>query len=122
MDYKDLKIWQLAREISIDIHKMTLDLPKYEMYEIGAQIRRSSKSIRSNIVEGFGRRKYKNDFIKFLIYSVASKDESIDHLETLFETNSLRDEDQYKEIHGKLSELGKMLNGFIESVSKHHLT
>jgi len=56
MSYRDLEIWQLGREMSIEIHKMTLNnLPKFEMYEEGSQIRRSSKSIRSNIVEGFGK-------------------------------------------------------------------
>jgi four helix bundle protein len=53
MSYKQLEIWQLAREISISVHKMSLELPKYETYETGSQIRRSSKSVRSNIVEGY---------------------------------------------------------------------
>ncbi len=52
MSYKKLQVWQLARELSIEIHKMSLDLPRFELYETGSQIRRSSKSIRSNIVEG----------------------------------------------------------------------
>jgi len=86
MNYKDLEVWQIARELSIEIHKMTLTLPKFELYEEGSQIRRSSKSIRSNIVEGYGRRRYKNEFIKFIVNAIASTDETIDHLETLFET------------------------------------
>ena len=52
MSYKNLEIWQLARQLVIDIHKMILsELPKFEMVEEGAQIRRSVKSIQSNIVE-----------------------------------------------------------------------
>ena len=48
MSYKSLEIWQLARDLVIDIHKMTLtELPKFEMYEVGSQIRRSSKSVKS---------------------------------------------------------------------------
>ena len=59
MSYKNLEIWEWARDISIAIDKMTLtDLSKFEMYEVGNQIRRSSKSNRSNIVEGYGRRRY----------------------------------------------------------------
>ena len=50
MNYKDLEIWQLAREVVIEIHKMSLNLPKLEMFEEGSQIRRSSKSTKSNIV------------------------------------------------------------------------
>ena len=42
MNYKDLQIWQLSREVVIEIHKMSLELPKFETYEEGSQIRRSS--------------------------------------------------------------------------------
>lgn len=50
MSYKKLQIWQLARELVIDIHKMTLTkLPKFEMFEEGSQIRRSIKSVKSTI-------------------------------------------------------------------------
>lgn len=83
MSCKKLQIWSLAREVVIDVHGMTLTLPKYEMYETGSQIRRSSKSVKSNIVEGYGRRYYKNDFIKYVVYALASNMEIIDHLETL---------------------------------------
>jgi len=84
MSYKNLEVWQLARELVIDIHRMTLkNLPKFEMYEEGIQIRKSSKSVRSNIVEGYGRRRYKQEFIKFLVYAIGSNDETIDHLDTL---------------------------------------
>ena len=65
MSYKKLEIWQLARELTIEIHKMTFILPKFEQFEEAQQIRRSGKSVRSNIVEGYGRRRYKADFIKF---------------------------------------------------------
>jgi four helix bundle protein len=47
MSYKNLEIWQLARELVIDIHHMTLHkLPKFEMYEEGNQIRKSIKSVK----------------------------------------------------------------------------
>jgi len=63
MSYRNLEVWQIARELSVLIHKMTLnELPKFEMYEEGSQIRRSSKSVRTNIVEGYGRRNYKLDY------------------------------------------------------------
>ena len=119
MSYKKLKIWELAREAVIDIHKMTLkELPTFELYEEGSQIRRSSKSVKSNIVEGYGRRRYKNDYIRFLIFSIASNDETVDHLETLYETESLRNQDLYNSIHSKLTHLGKKLNLFIQAVER----
>lgn len=53
MSYKGLEVWQLVRELVIDIHRMTLhELPKFEAFEEGSQIRRSVKSVKSNIVEG----------------------------------------------------------------------
>ena len=66
MNYRHLKIWKLADEIIADIHRMTLDeIPRFEIYETGSQIRRSSKSVKSNIVEGFGRRQSKKEFLMF---------------------------------------------------------
>ncbi len=50
MSYRKLEIWQLAREMVIEIHKLSLNLPKFEMYEEGSQIRGSAKSVKSNIV------------------------------------------------------------------------
>ncbi len=89
MSYKNLEIWKLSRELVIQVHDMSLKLPKIEQFEEGQQIRRSMKTVKSTIVEGYGRRRYKADFIKFLIYALSSNDETIDHLETLFETGSL---------------------------------
>jgi four helix bundle protein len=74
MSYRNLEIWKLARELAVDIHKLTLnELPKYETFEQGSQIRRSSKSVRSTIVEGYGRRRYKQEFIRFLNYAICLK-------------------------------------------------
>ena len=123
MSYKKLTIWQNSRELVIDIHKMTLNnLPQFELYEEGSQIRRSIKSVKSNIVEGYGRRRYKQEFIRFLTYSLASCDETTDHLETLYETGSLKDEALYQDLHERLDTLGKKINLFIQSVEKEHKT
>lgn len=116
MSYKKLKIWQSARTLSVEIHQMTLNLPKFELYETGSQIRRSSKSVRSNIVEGYGRRKYKSDFIRFLIYAHSSVDETRDHLETLFETGSLTDEKQFHHLSDLTDRTGKMIYRFMMSI------
>ncbi|MBI5858529.1 MAG: four helix bundle protein [Sphingobacteriales bacterium] len=122
MSYRNLEIWQLAREVVIEIHKMSMALPKFEMFEEGQQIRRSSKSVKATIVEGYGRRRYKNEYIKFLVYAHASNDETIDHLETLFETGSLTDESLYKLLSQKLDKLGRKLNTFIQSVEREHMS
>ena len=119
MSYKNLEIWQEARKIAIDIHLMTLKkLPGFEMYEEGRQIRKSSKSVKSTIVEGYGRRKYQQDYLRFLTYAIASNDETIDHLENLFETASLTDSALYEKLHSRIEILGKKLNNFIKSIER----
>jgi len=114
-----MEIWNLARELVIDVHKMSLkELPKFELYEEGSQIRRSMKSVKSNIVEGYGRRRYIGDYIRFLIYAQASNDETIDHLETLFETESLNNVELYNKLHDRIETLGKKLNLFIQAIER----
>jgi four helix bundle protein len=120
MSYNKLEIWELAKDLSVDIHKMTMTLPKFEQFEEAQQIRKSIKNVRSTIVEGYGRRYYKADFIRFLIYALASNIETIDHLEILFETGSLTDSNTFNELHIKLQLLGKKLNNFLQSVQASH--
>jgi four helix bundle protein len=118
MSYKNLEIWKLADELVVEVHQMTLTrLPKFEMFEVGSQIRRSIKSVKATIVEGYGRKIYKAEFIKFLVYALASNDETTDHLETLFKTKSLTNEVLYNDLHSKLQILGKKLNLFIKGVN-----
>ena len=121
MSYKNLEIWKMAKDLSVDIHSMTVrGLPRFEAYETAPQIRRSCKSIRSNIVEGYGRRRYKQDFIKFLTYAYASCLETIDHLEDLFDNHSLTDESLYRDLHDRLDLLGAKLSRFTQSVESSH--
>ncbi len=94
-------------------------LPKFELYETGSQIRRSSKSIVSTIVEGYGRRRYKNDFILFLTYAISSCDETKSHIQMLLETGSLK-EDISRDLHKSYSELGAKLYNFRSAVMKKH--
>jgi four helix bundle protein len=119
--YKDLEIYQLAHKLAVEVHKFSLTLPKFEMYEEASQLRKSSKSICSNTVEGFGRRRYKNEFIQFLTYSLASCDETREHLDLLFETESLKDKEGYDYFTGRYEELGKKLTKFIQAVEAGHL-
>ena len=121
MNYRNLEIWQLARELVISIHEMTLTkLPKFEMFEQGSQIRRAIKSVKSNIVEGYGRRCYKQDFVRFVDYALASCDETADHLDTLIATKSLTDLTVINDLTPRLEELGRKLNLFLQSVERSH--
>jgi four helix bundle protein len=118
MSYRSLDIWNLAKELSIEIHAMTLHLPKFEQFEEAQQIRRSIKSTRSTIVEGYGRKIYKKEYIRFIIYALASNDETMDHLEMLHETHSLTDDVLYKSLHSKVDTLGKKLHNFLKILQK----
>jgi four helix bundle protein len=121
MSYRKLEIWKLARELVVDIHRMTIEkLPKFEMYEEGSQIRRSIKSVKSSIVEGYGRRSYKQEFLRFLSYALASNDETVDHLETLYETESLTERELFEALSDRLDKLGRKINLFMQSVEREH--
>ena len=123
MNYEDIEIWKIANELVLQIHQLTInDIPKFEMFETGSQIRRSIKSVKANIVEGYGRRQYKHDFIRFLVIAQASNDETIDHLKTLYLTKSLTDKEKYEQYLRRLDELGRKINRFISAVKKEHRT
>ncbi len=115
--YRDLEIYRTAYQLAVKVHLMTLTLPKYEMYEQGGQVRRSIKSIKDNIVEGYGRRRYKNEFIRFLVFAHASCDEAISQLmmidEIHFESNGLT------ELISEYEILGRKTFKFIEYVEKN---
>ena len=117
--YRDLHIYNEAKRLAIEIHHVSLQLPKFELYEEGSQIRRSSKAVSIAIVEGYGRRKYKADFIKFLIYSQAECDETIEHLNFLFETKSFNNTEQYMLLKASYESLSKQINTFIKWVEEN---
>ncbi|MBN8634083.1 MAG: four helix bundle protein [Anaerolineae bacterium] len=72
--YKD------SKRLAIEIHKMSLLLPKFELYEESSQVRRSAKAVTSAIVEGYSRKRYKADFVRFLVFSHSSCLETKNHL------------------------------------------
>ncbi len=83
--YKDLEIYKHAYKLAIRVHRESLKLPSFELYEQGSQIHRSSKGIKDAISEGYGRRRYKADYVKFQTYSIASCDETTNHITTIKE-------------------------------------
>ena len=62
--FEDFKVYKLAFGLAGDIEKITKTFPKTEQFRHTDQILRSSRSVVANIVEGYGRRKFKKDFIK----------------------------------------------------------
>ena len=114
---KDLEIYQISYDLAVKVRKFSLKLPKYEQYEEARQIRKSSKGMTSCIVEGYGRKKYKADFIKFLIYSHASCDETIVHLNFIRDTHEV-DNRETNIFLENYDELGRKINKFIKYVEK----
>jgi len=113
--YRDLDVYKMSFKCAVKCHELSLSLPKYELYEEGSQLRRSSKAITANIVEGYGRKKYKAEFVKFLIYAHSSCDETICHLEFILTTNSAV-KNLYEDLVEKYNELGAKINKFITFV------
>ena len=121
MSYKEPKIWRMASNLPVDIHRMTMTaLPQHEMYEEGSQVRRAINSVRSNIVEGHGRRTYKSDFIRFVVLAHAACDETNDHSEILRETGSLTDDQLFSEVSLRIEKLSKALGAFLTAIERQH--
>ena len=119
--YQRLEVWQLARDLSVEVHRMTLEeLPRFEMHEVGSQVRRSAKSIRANIVEGYGKRRYKLEFLRHLTYALGSAQETLDHLYTLHETGSLTSQEIHAELTSRTRLLIAKLTTFMRGVELHH--
>ncbi len=114
--YRDLDVYQLSYKLAIEVHEMTMKLPKYELYEQGSQIRRSSKSIKDNIAEGYGRRRYKAEFIRFLIFAHSSCDETISQLNMINDIHNLK---KASSLILNYEELSKKMNKFIQYVEKN---
>jgi four helix bundle protein len=112
--YRDLEIYQLAFELSMKVHKSSMKLPAFELYEQGSQIRRSSMGVKDAIVEGYGRRKYKQDYIKFLIYSIASCDETMNHILSI--KNLYPELSEFEELEDGYDKLGRKINNYIQYV------
>ncbi|MCB9027886.1 MAG: four helix bundle protein [Bacteroidales bacterium] len=117
--YKDLEIYREAFRLARVVHLMTRELANAEQYELGSQVRRSAQSVRSNIVEGYGRREYKNEFIRYLIFANASLLETESHLEMISELYENIEITQLKEEYNML---GKKLAAFIHYVESSWIT
>lgn len=79
LDVTDLEIYKSSYTLMLKIHKFTLSFPKIEQFGgVADQLRRSSKSIVANLVEGYAKQRfYKDEFKKMLVYSIGSTDETI---------------------------------------------
>lgn len=118
--FEELEIYQFAFDYAIKVHKASLKLPKFELYEQGSQIRRSSKSIKDQIAEGYGRRRYKSDFIKFLVYATASCDELKGQIRMI--THLYPELKEFKELLEPYQKLSIKINNYIRYVENNWKT
>jgi len=114
--YRELEIYCLSYDLAIRVHRMSLRLPKYELFEEGSQVRKSSKGIPSCIVEGYGRKRYKAEFIKFLTYAHASCDETVVHLSIIRDTHDEIVHEEIEELLDRYHELGAKTSNIIRYV------
>ena len=120
--YKDLEIYVQSHDLAVRVHDMTKRLPAFEDYEEASQVRRSSKRISAGIVEGYALRKYRDEFLHFLYRSLASSDETAEHLQFLWETKSLKDKKTFTDLIEGYVVLSKRIGAFIMGVERHHTT
>jgi four helix bundle protein len=118
--YKKPEIYQLAHDLALEVHTMTLRLPRWEMSEEGSQLRRSSKSVAGHIVEEYDLRIYKKDFLLYLHRAHASILETVEHLELAYKTGSHKDESLRHRLVSECSLVAKKLIRFIQAVTSGH--
>lgn len=117
--YRDLEIYQMAYHLALEVHDLTMALPKYELYEQGSQVRRSSKRIKDTIAEGF-RRCYKDEFVRFLIFAHSSCDETISQLNMISDIHFA--EEPLTDLLNQYDTLGRKINSFIKYVEQNWKT
>jgi four helix bundle protein len=77
-DFKELKVWSKAHELTVAVYNITRAFPHDEMYGLTSQMRRSAASIGANIAEGCGRRS-DGEFARFLQIARGSASETEYH-------------------------------------------
>ena len=113
-DYRQLKVWQKAMDLTVEIYSLIKYLPREETYALSDQLRRSAVSIPSNIAEGQGRNSDK-EFVNFLSIARGSLWELETQIE-ICELLSYIDSSQKENVLTQTEEVGKMLNALAHSI------
>ena len=112
--HRELKVYQIAFESAMKIFEISKNFPKEEIYSLTDQIRRSSRSVNSNISEAFRRRKYPKSFSNKLNESEAEAAETQNWLDFSLACNYMS-----KEMHEKLDEQYEYISGMLVNMQKH---
>jgi four helix bundle protein len=116
MIWKDLKVWDKAHHLVIEVYKITTSFPKDELYGLTSQLKRSTISIPANIVEGHSKNTTK-EYIQFLYNSRGSLEETRYYL-LLAKTLNFLDNGSYEKLELDCEEISKMLNALIGSLKR----
>ena len=106
-DFRDLKVWTKAHQLTLAIYQCTRKFPKEEMYGLSSQVRRASASIGANIAEGCGRRT-DPEMKRFVQIARGSESELEYHL-LLAKDLQLLTVDEFNDLEAKVFEVQRML-------------
>lgn len=115
--YRDLKVYQLAYKLGMEIFEITKSFPKEERYSLTDQIRRSSRSVPGNIAEAWKKRIYPKMFVSKVVDAAGEAGETEVWLDFSKDSGYLQVE-KYEELVSGYEEVNRMLFGMIEKPEK----
>jgi four helix bundle protein len=115
--YRDLKVYQLSYKLALEIHEITKTFPKEEKYSLTDQVRRSSRSVPTNIAEAWKKRRYQKMFISKLVDAAGEAGETEVWLDFARDFGYL-DESKHTDLLARYEEVNKMLYGMIDKADK----
>ena len=115
--HRDLKVYQLAYDLAMEIFRLSKRFPREEIYSLTDQIRRSSRSVAANIGEGFRKRRYPNHFVSKLTDCDAEATETQVWIDFAFDCGYLSLKNHEHLTQG-YEEVGKMLFGMMAEPTK----
>lgn len=114
-NFKQIKVWEKAHGVTLQVYRVTNNFPKNEMYGLTSQMRRSAASIATNIAEGSGRGS-DADFARFIQMAVGSTCELQYQLILSRDLNYL-DPSEYGKLEQDLLEVQRMLIGLLKKLT-----
>ena len=115
--FKELKVYQKAFQLAMEIFEITKTFPKEEKYSLTDQIRRSSRSVTSNIAEAWAKKIYPKHFVSKLSDSLGEEYETEVWLQYALGCKYIN-EQEYNHFTTNYLEVGKMLNSMISNPEK----
>ena len=116
--FRDLRVYQKLKALHLEVHGESLAFPKFEMYELGSQVRRSSNSAPAQIAEGWGSR-HTNMYIEAINRAMGEVRETQQHLDTAKDKQYLTPE-RFGELDEAYDHCGRMLERLHQSLSEWH--